>query len=400
MTEINPTNKVSKAKKAFSFMLKKEQDGHSFTLDELISATGWKKSTIKTYMKKQWRGFIRNNSDGTYRATGLTQIDIESFIKAHSQKLKFQLNICDEIDHLASKAKEFGLLAVYTYNNPYSDFKTYGFIVNIIIAWTSLLHAIFQRDNIDYFHKNKDGSYTIIDGDKKAWELSSCINTYWSENNPIKSNLNFLIGLRNKIEHRFLPILDLKIAGHCQSCVNNFEKILIEEFGDEYALNRNTALALQLTRSYEQKLAINEIQAQQSFNPVKSYIDDFEAQLPDSFLKSPEYRISFFLTPKATNQLTSSSLTIEIAVPNDIDGNNTQVIIKEKEKEKFKPKQIVNIMNEEGYKKFTMPCHTKLWQQKKAKRDNSFGTKLSDGSWYWYTSWVDVVRTYCKENDL
>lgn len=56
-------------------------------------------------------------------------------------------------------------------------------------------------------------------------------------------------------------------------------------------------------------------------------------------------------------------------------------------------------MNKEGYKKFTMPCHTKLWQEKKAKRDNSFGTKLSDGSWYWYTSWVDVVRAYVMSRD-
>ncbi len=37
------------------------------------------------------------------------------------------------------------MLGVSTYNNPLIKFKTYGFIINMTIAFTSLFHAIFEK---------------------------------------------------------------------------------------------------------------------------------------------------------------------------------------------------------------------------------------------------------------
>jgi len=57
-------------------------------------------------------------------------------------------------------------------------------------------------------------------------------------------------------------------------------------------------------------------------------------------------------------------------------------------------------MNKEGFRTFTISQHTKLWQSKKAKSDNSYGIELDDGSWYWYTNWVDIVRLHCQQHNL
>ncbi|HDV6746942.1 TPA: DUF3644 domain-containing protein [Legionella pneumophila] len=390
--------RLEKAIMAFKFMQEKEKVNRCFTLEELSSISQWKISTIRTYIKKQWRDFIKLEKKGLYTSNGLLTISQEIFIKIHSQKLKYRAYLYDENEVLLIKARQFALLAISTYNNPYSEFRTYGYIVNIVIAWTALFHAVFQRKKIDFFYKNADGSYQFLDGDKKAWELTTCLEKYWKNDNPLKANIKFLIGLRNKIEHRNLPIIDLKIAGHCQACANNFEEIFIKEFGSEYALNRNIALAIQLGRSQEQKQALKEMQMEY-IDPILKYMDHFEEQLPVQFLESPEYRVSYFLAQKISNHKTSADLTIEF-VKSDIEPEDqSKVFIKEREKEKFKPKQIVTLMNNEGYKSFNMSHHTNLWKKKNA-RNSTYGVKLNDGSWYWYTNWVDEVRKYCKQNDL
>lgn len=80
-----------------------------------------------------------------------------------------------KIKKLVLKSRESALLAVSIYNNPQTVFKTYAYIVNMCIAWTSLFHAIFEKQKIKYFYR-KDGKkieYEKIDGEYKAWDLST-----------------------------------------------------------------------------------------------------------------------------------------------------------------------------------------------------------------------------------
>ena len=61
----------------------------------------------------------------------------------------------------------------------------------------------------------------MIDGEEKSWELSECCDEYWPGVEAAeKFNLKFLIGLRNKIEHRSLPAIDLAVSGECQSALS------------------------------------------------------------------------------------------------------------------------------------------------------------------------------------
>jgi hypothetical protein len=114
----------------------------------------------------------------------------------------------------------------------------------------------------------------MIDGEAKAYELSECCKVYWhGKQTPEKANLEFLIGLRNKIEHRGSPVIDLAVTGECLAALTNFEDILVQEFGKEYSLNAQLAIAMQLTRT-SQEAQINALKALQSENYqlIKQYI--------------------------------------------------------------------------------------------------------------------------------
>ena len=50
-----------------------------------------------------------------------------------------------KVKKLVLKSREAALLAVSIYNNPQTVFKTYAYIVNMCIAWTSLFHAILEK---------------------------------------------------------------------------------------------------------------------------------------------------------------------------------------------------------------------------------------------------------------
>lgn len=65
----------------------------------------------------------------------------------------------------------------------------------------------------------------MIDGEKKAWELKECIkhfqktSTNYKLSEAVVANLNFFVGVRNKIEHRYWEssALDILLFGECQS---------------------------------------------------------------------------------------------------------------------------------------------------------------------------------------
>ena len=78
--------------------------------------------------------------------------------------------------------------------------------------------------------------------------------------------------------------------------------------------------------------------------------------------------------------------------------NRDYVSFKEVERPKFRPGQIVRMMHEEGYPRFPMHWHTELWQSLDARNPGKgLGVDVA-GTWFWYSSWVEVVRRHCQEN--
>jgi len=247
---------------------------------------------------------------------------------------------------------ESALLAVEIYNKPQIPFKSQNYITLMVIAWTKLFHAHFNNTIGDrYYYKDKSGRYEKIDGEKKAWELQKCINEYGILNQGIKSNLKFFIKIRNKIEHRHVNSceIDEKIFGECQSFLYNYEKTLVDFFGEEYAIGVNLAYSLQFSRSMTkgQKESIKK-QRSQNIEDLKDFISEFRHSLDDQTYNSQEFSIKLIQIPKITNS-NRADLAIEFVNVNNLDDKQKEEIGKIYAIVKYKTK-FVEVANHRNYR--------------------------------------------------
>ncbi len=219
-----------------------------------------------------------------------------------------------EVKILIQKARESAMLAVETYNRPTASFRSGAYVVLMIIAWTSLFHAIFIRRRIKPFYRKKNSKrYERVDGDPKRWELKECLACYYrADNPPARSNLDFFIGLRNKIEHCSLAQLDPAIFGECQAMLLNFETLLMSEFGERYAIRAGLTFSLQFSRLPQKGQSIVNAKSQQKmFKFVKNYIDAFRSSLSTEAQSSLEYSFKVYLVPKISNNLSNDVVAVE-----------------------------------------------------------------------------------------
>ena len=62
----------------------------------------------------------------------------------------FKPELPEQVDELVVKARDSAVLAVDIYNRPIVAFRSQGYIVMMIIAWTALFHAIYESEKTDY----------------------------------------------------------------------------------------------------------------------------------------------------------------------------------------------------------------------------------------------------------
>ena len=96
------------------------------------------------------------------------------------------------------------IAAVHIFNAAGLTFRAELFIVTSIIAWTYLLHAWFGREGIDIRYKDRGGVVKKTKhGAEWHWDLGHCLRHQKCPLDAlVTSNLDFLIELRNEIEHR------------------------------------------------------------------------------------------------------------------------------------------------------------------------------------------------------
>ena len=238
---------------------------------------------------------------------------------------------------LLASGIDCALLAVEIYNRPRALFRVETFITHMIIAWTRVCHARFNHSIGDKFYYKEKQRYRRIDGERKAWELKTCISQL-DLNDSVRVNVEFFIQLRNQIEHRFIAKdeIGLKIFGECQSLLNNFEEFVINCFGNEYALNETLAFSLQFSRlrTDNQKQASNKLLSSEVAE-LNKFIDNFRSNLNDEVFNSQEYSIKLISIPKISNT-NRNDLAIEFVNWNNLsekdrmDYDKVHAIIKDK----------------------------------------------------------------------
>jgi hypothetical protein len=286
------------------------------------------------------------------------------------------------------------------------------------IAWTALFHAVFYKRRQRPWYRKKAGKsfrYVRIDGEFKHWELEECRNQFWGDKNPPeRDNIRFVIGLRNRIEHRDLPALEPSVYGECQALLLNFENLLAAEFGKRYALTETLALALQFSpgSSSQSARAIKALAAAEAKSLIQ-YIERFRAGLPPTTLASTAFSFSVFLIPKTANRVSAADLSVEFVPydPNDPRQDEklqrVTAIIKERQvsvglKGLKKPGEVVKALKSRVPFKVSPDTHTRAWKyyevRPHSRSANPEKTKAQYcvydelGDMYGYTdAWVDLL---------
>ncbi len=305
---------------------------------------------------------------------------------------------------LIYKSREAMLSAVQAFNNPLATFKTETFIVLAMIAWTYLLHSFYKKQKVEFryldpennrrFLKNEDGSY-------KYWGLSDCLK---SKDCPLdattKKNLEFLIGLRNHIEHHKPKGLDTYLSARYQACALNFNFYVKKLHGEKYSLNNHMALSLQFAELDYNQAEIMKNKEEYIPKEIKSYIAEFDSKLPAALESDDRYAYRLLFTKVIANRAGQADRVIEFIDPNSEMAKTISKefwIKKETEKNKFRAKDVIKKVAEAGIKGFGPYQHTQLWKKYDGKNpDKGFGVFVTD-YWYWYQKWIDfIIATLSK----
>lgn len=310
-------------------------------------------------------------------------------------------------DELICKSREAALAAVQIFNNPQITFKSEMFVVLMNIAWTYLLHAYYRKNGIEYRYFQQKEKIRRFDrtakGAYKFWELERCLNEALSPiDHDAANNLQFLIGIRHEIEHQMTTRIDASFSAKFQACCLNYNDYIKKLLGHEFAIDKHLAFSLQFS-SIAMEHA-EQLHAQPVLpGHIKAFVDGFEGQLSDQEFNSPKFAYRVLFVAKTANHKGQADEVIEfVKADSELAKNVNQkyAVIKETERPKLRPKTIIGTMKKEGFKNFNYHHHTMLWQEKDAKNPaKGFGTNVED-SWYWYESWLEQVRTHCKQNEL
>ena len=195
--------------------------------------------------------------------------------------------------------------------------------------------------------------------------------------------------------------IDEYLSAKLQACAINFDYYIGLLFGEKYRISDQLALSIQfspLTHRQREMLQDNE----HITTNVRNFVVEFEDTLSDEELSSPRYAYRVLFTPLLANRKGQADEVVEFIksdspIANQL--NKSYAVLKETEKRKYLPSEIVNIMKERGYRKFSMTRHIELWKSRDAKNQKySYGVLIAK-TWYWYESWLKVVNDYCRDNE-
>jgi len=376
----------------------------------MISSGKYNDQTILSYFTRPSRSInhariseIRNGEKHT-RIKAANDDALECFLSNWPQ-IDWKTGLHIHGDELIIKAREAMVLAVQSYNNPNTYFRSEVFIVTAIIAWTYLLHYYYKRNGVDYRHKINEQGVSVVaktkNGAEKYWELEKCLNVVECPlDEGTKTNLKFLIQIRHEIEHRMTNQIDDALSAKLQACCMNFNREIKNIFGKEYGLDNELSIALQFSGISNNQAKSMSNNSGDLPNHIEAVRKNFEDGLTEEQYNDPHYAYRVLFVPKTVNKKAQADEVIEfIAADTDESKKINSVYLKEVDKIRLRPGTIVKKMQDEGFVNFKMTDHTRLWQKLDAKNTGKgYGIETESDGWRWYERWLEAVRQHCEEN--
>ncbi|MCL1923935.1 MAG: DUF3644 domain-containing protein [Propionibacteriaceae bacterium] len=197
------------------------------------------------------------------------------------------------------EARRQALVAVDFYNRPGDRRSFTDFIVHIHLAWQNLLHADRMRRAREIYYRERGNKHFVRnpDGSKKTWDLAKCVKEEFPDNDPVRANIEFFIGLRNHVEHRFQDSVLAVTAAETHACIINFEAELIRRFGVPYSLSNELKFPI-----FVQALGPEQYETQRKLrhslpSDVSTFITQFQAGLSADLAADNRFAYRLLLIP-------------------------------------------------------------------------------------------------------
>ncbi|NHC12657.1 DUF3644 domain-containing protein [Motilibacter deserti] len=202
--------------------------------------------------------------------------------------------------HTLDEARRQALVAIDFYNRPGDRRSFSDFIVHMHLAWQNLLHADRMRRKAEIFYRETGGRRLFKrnpDGSKKTWDLMQCLKHEFKDNDPVRANIEFFVGLRNHVEHRFQDSVLVVTAAEAHACIINFEAELLRRFGADESLGNELKFPV-----FVQSLSPVRYQEQLDLRrglpaAVSSFITDFRTSVPDDVRSDERFAYRLLLLP-------------------------------------------------------------------------------------------------------
>ena len=185
-------------------------------------------------------------------------------------------------------------------------------------------------------------------------------------NGAIK-NLDFLIELRDEIEHRSTNRIDDAISAKLQACCINFNDAIKTLFGSQYGLKPFTHRTSQfVTFSSDQRAVLKKASTLPAH--IETMMETFHHGLTEEEQADPRFAYRIAFVPKTGSRASNADLAIEFFKAGSDEARDiNRVLLKEVDKPRYTTKQIVALMQSEGYPRFNQHSHTVLWKELAAK---------------------------------
>jgi hypothetical protein len=285
---------------------------------------------------------------------------------------------------MVEASRDEACLAVRLYNDPAEARSFEGFVVHMHLAWLYLLHAELDRDGIDFRYWRTHGKarrLERVDGEPKRWELATCVRHRWpDEKEPVRANLGFFIGLRNKIEHRYArhqKALVAAVGGQAQALLLNYEEELTSQFGVGSSLATRLRFPVFIGSFTDEGERTLRRLRRQLPAPLRTFISEYAAGLDDSITQDPRYelrlRVLQELAPKDPDALAVQytrydDLTDEQREAVEAIGRKGYVVVRERKRPVvghglLKPTQAARAVQERIPFIFSTTHFTKAWKK-------------------------------------
>jgi hypothetical protein len=278
--------------------------------------------------------------------------------------------------HILEASKDEARLAVDLYNRSADKRSLEAFVVHMHMAWQLLLHARFERDHVDY--RYWDGrKLERIDGDVKTWDLARCLREVFDDNDPVRRNVEFFIGLRNKIEHRYEQLLADLVAGKTQAHLMNYEDTLTTTFGATHGLADELRFPVFLSNLTPTAVDVLKRVHRRLPKRIVTYIREYDGALPDEVSGDWRYDFRVFLLPQSGPKTEADAVMRFVREEDMTDEQKqardvVQTIVRTKQvpvqnKGKYKPTAVADKVQAAIGARFMVSDHTSAWKHFKVR---------------------------------